>query len=256
MLWRPVLGLMICSGVGSVGLIRGLDSEIGFGPRKTLESMCTWLCGRLAVIKEPWCPAVFVWTRLEPSAAVAATCGPVRRLAVEIGFGPVSGPWPVWRLAGHGPRTAGFRRFRIDTDCVRLPDCLFWWTDSGIGPRNRIRAEENTGIDVCPTVRLIGDNRRTLVFRRFRMGAVCVRCRTACFRGLIRESDIEIGFGTRGTLESVCALLHGRPILIDEPRDSAGSGCVRAAIVCRRRRCLGLVRRLDLEIGFGSASEP
>ena len=189
--------------------------------------MCTWLCGRLAVIKEPWCPAVFVWTRLEPSAAVAATCGPVRRLAVEIGFGPVSGPWPVWRLAGLGLGTAGFRRFRIDTDCVHLPDHLFPWADSEIEHRNRIRAKENTGISVCPAARLIGDNRRTLVFRRFRMGAVCVRCRTACFRGLIRESDIEIGFDPCMAAQSAVFLIDWIPKALGFRRSRMDTDCVR-----------------------------
>ena len=125
----------------------------------------------------------------------------------------------------------------MSADCVRLPDRLFPWTDSEIEHRNRIRAGENTGIDVCPAVRLIGDNRRTLVFRRFRIGVVCDRCRTACFCGLIRESDPEIGFGTGGALESVCARLHDRPVIINEPRYSAVSGWIRVVIVCRSRRC-------------------
>ena len=216
MLWRPVLGLMIRSGVGSVGLIRGLDSEIGFGPRKTLESMCTWLCGRLAVIKEPWCPAVFVWTRLEPSAAVAATCGPVRRLAVEIGFGPVSGPWPVWRLAGHGPRTAGFRRFRIDTDCVHLPDHLFPWTDSGIGHRDRIRYEGNTGISVCLAARPADFNRRTAGFRWFRLctGGDCLSQAPLSWTGSeIGPRDwIWFGFGAVTGLAAGCSWSGNRGI--------------------------------------------
>ena len=100
----------------------------------------------------------------------------------DIGFGPASELWLVWRLAGHGMGTAGFRRFRMNADCVSLPDCLFPRTDSEIGRRYRIRSEENTGI--C---------------------------------GLARELDAEIGFGTRGTLESVCALLCDRPVIINEP---------------------------------------
>ena len=62
-------------------------------------------------------------------------------------------------------------------------------------------------------------------------------CRTACFRGPIRKSDIEIGFGTRGTLESVCALLCDRPVIINELRYSAVSRLVRVVIVCRSCRC-------------------
>lgn len=95
--------------------------------------------------------------------------GLVRRLDLEIGFGPTSGPLPVRRLAGHSPGTAGFRRFRMSADYGRLPDCLFPRTDSEIGHRNRIRAEENTGIAVCPAARLVGDDQRTAVFRCFRL---------------------------------------------------------------------------------------
>ena len=100
-----------------------------------------------------------------------ALMGLIRGLGCEIGFGSASGSCLVWRPAGHSPGIAGFRRFRIDMDCASLPDRLSPWTDSEIGHRDRIRAKENTGIDVCPTVRLIGDNQRTLVFRRFRLGA-------------------------------------------------------------------------------------
>lgn len=178
---------------------------------------------------------------------------PVRRLAVEIGFGPASELWPVWRLAGHGLGTAGFRRFRIDTDCVRcrtacfrgliresdieigfnpcmaaqsavflidripkalgfrrsrmdtdcvrLPDCLFWWTDSGIGPRNRIQYEGNTGISVCPAVRPAGHHQRTTVFHRFWMdtGGDCLP-QLPLSRGPVRRSGLEIGFGPCGML--------------------------------------------------------
>ena len=96
--------------------------------------------------------------------------GPVRRLAVGIGLGPAWEPWPVWRPADRGLGTAGFRRFRMNVDCVRLPDRLFPWIDSGIEHRDRIRAEENTGIDVCPAARLIGDNQRTAGFRCSQLG--------------------------------------------------------------------------------------
>ena len=150
---------------------------------------------------------------------MTTTCGLNRGLAVEIGFGPASGPWPVWRLAGHGMGTAGFRRFRMNADCVSLPDCLFPRTDSEIGRRYRIRSEENTGI--C---------------------------------GLARELDAEIGFGTRGTLESACACLCGWLVMISEPRYSAVSGWIWVVIVCHWCLRLGLVRRLAVEIGFGSVS--
>lgn len=122
---RPALGLMICSGVGSVGLIRGLDSEIGFGPRKTLESMCAWLCDRSIIINEPRYSAVSGCVRAAIVCLRRRRLGLIRGFGCEIGFGPASGPWPVWRLAGHGLGTAGFRRFRIDTDCASLPDHLF-----------------------------------------------------------------------------------------------------------------------------------
>ncbi len=239
---------MIRSGVGSVRLIRGLDSEIGFGPRGTLESVCAWPCGRSAVIKEPWCSAVFVWTRLEPSAAVAATYGPVRRLAVEIGFGSASGPWPVWRLAAHGPRTAGFLRFRIDTDCVRLPDHLFPWADSEIEHRNRIRAKGNTGISVCPAARLIGDNRRTLVFRRFRMGAGgdCLPW------GPPSWTSSEIG--PRDWIWSVWDVGDWRCddlYRFREPRYFAVSGLVCATSVCCWGGVRGLIRRSGVGLGIG-----
>ena len=128
---------------------------------------------------------------------MTTTCGLNRGLAVEIGFGPASELWLVWRLAGHGMGTAGFRRFRMNADCVSLPDCLFPRTDSEIGRRYRIRSEENTGI--C---------------------------------GLARELDAEIGFGTRGTLESACACLCGWLVMISEPRYSAVSGWIWVVIVC------------------------
>ena len=48
------------------------------------------------------------------------------------------------------------------------------------------------------------------------MGIASV-CRIACFRGSVRESDIEIGFGPGGTLESVYARLRDRPVIINEP---------------------------------------
>ena len=37
---------------------------------------------------------------------------------------------------------------------------------------------------------------------------IVAACRIARFRGLVRGSDAEIGFGPRGTLESVCARLR------------------------------------------------
>lgn len=122
---RPALGLMICSGVGSVGLIRGLDSEIGFGPRKTLESMCAWLCDRSITINEPRYSAVSGCVRAAIVCRRRRRLGLIRGFGCEIGFGPASGPWPVWRLAGHGLGTAVFRCFRIDADCASLPDHLF-----------------------------------------------------------------------------------------------------------------------------------
>ena len=76
-------------------------------------------------------------------------------------------------------------------------------------------------------------------------------CWIASFGGLIRESDPEIGFGPRGALESVCARLCDRPVIINEPRYSTVSGWIRVVIVCRGDHRRGLVRRLDLEIGFG-----
>ena len=98
--------------------------------------------------------------------------GLVRRLDLEIGFGPASGPWPVWRLAGHSPGTAVFRRFRMSADCGRLPDRLFPWTDPEIGHRNRIRYEGNTGISVCPAARPAGHHQRTMIFRLSWLGTV------------------------------------------------------------------------------------
>ncbi len=122
--------------------------------------------------------------------------GLVRRLDLEIGFGPASGPWPVWRLAGHSPGTAGFRRFRMSADCGRLQDRLFPWTDPEIGHRNRIRAEGNTGISVCPAVRPAGHHQRTAVFRRFQIGSGgdCLP-QLPLSRGPVRRSGLEIGFG-------------------------------------------------------------
>lgn len=46
---------------------------------------------------------------------------------------------------------------------------------------------------------------------------IVAACQTTCFRGLVRESDPEIGFGTRGTLEPVRARLRNRPVIINEP---------------------------------------
>ena len=122
--------------------------------------------------------------------------GLVRRLDLEIGFGPASGPWPVWRLAGHSPGTAVFRRFRMSADCGRLPDRLFPWTDPEIGHRNRIRYEGNTGISVCPAVRPAGHHQRTAVFRRFQIGSGgdCLP-QLPLSRGPVRRSGLEIGFG-------------------------------------------------------------
>lgn len=92
---------------------------------------------------------------------MTTTRGLVRKSDLEIGFSPAWELWLVWRLAGHGMGTAGFRRFWI--------------------------------------------------------GVVCDRCRIVCFHGPIRRSDIEIGFGPGGTLESMCALLCDRPVIINEP---------------------------------------
>ena len=78
-------------------------------------------------------------------------------------------------------------------------------------------------------------------------------CRTACFRGPIRKSNTEIGFGTRRTLESVCVRLRGWSVMINEPRHSAVSGWMRVVIVCRSDATRGPVRRSGLEIGFGPA---
>ena len=55
--------------------------------------------------------------------------------------------------------------------------------------------------------------------------------------GLVRELDADIGFGTRGALESVCALLRGWSVIINEPWYSAVSGWLRVVAVCRSGRC-------------------
>ena len=159
------------------GLIRESDAGIGFGSRGTLESMCALLHGRPILIDEPRYSAVSGCVRAAIVCRRRRRLGLTRGFGCEIGFGPISEPWPVWLLAGHGLGTAVFRCFRIDTDCVR--------------------------------------------------------CRTACFRGLIRKSDTEIGFGPRRTLGSVCARLHDRPIIINEPRYSGGVGLARVVGVCR-----------------------
>ena len=174
MLQRPVPGGWgggLFRGLALMGLIRGLDSEIGFGPRKTLESMCAWLCDRPIIINEPRYSAGSGCVRAAIVCRRRRCLGLVRRLAVEIGFGSVSWSWPVWRPAGHGLGTAGFSRFRMSANCGRLPNRPFPWTDSEIGLRNRIRYEGNTGISVCPAARPIDDNQRTAGFSRFRLGA-------------------------------------------------------------------------------------
>lgn len=102
---------------------------------------------------------------------MTTTRGLIGKSDLEIGFSPVWGPWPVWLLAGHGPGTAGFRRFRLGADCVRLPDRLFPRTDSEIEHLNRIRYEENAGISMRPAARLVGDDQRTAAFRCFWMDA-------------------------------------------------------------------------------------
>ena len=89
----------------------------------------------------------------------------------------------------------------MGADCVRLPDHLFPWADSGIEHRNRIRAEENTGISVCPAVRPAGHHQRTTVFHRFWMdtGGDCLP-QLPLSRGPVRRSGLEIGFGPCGML--------------------------------------------------------
>jgi hypothetical protein len=76
-----------------------------------------WFGGRLVIVRESLDSAVFGFIY---NAAAHGSCGPRglnRRLAVEIGFGPVSEPLPVWRLAGHGLGTAGFRHSWMSADC-------------------------------------------------------------------------------------------------------------------------------------------
>ncbi len=118
-----------------------------------------WRCDDLYRFREPRYFAVSGLMGIVPACRTACFRGLIRRLTVEIGFGPASGPWPVWRLAGHGLRTEGFSRFRMGADCVRLPDCLFSWSGSGIGCGNRIRSPR------------IGRGRRH---------AVCVDCWFRC----------------------------------------------------------------------------
>lgn len=102
---RPALGLMICSGVGSVGLIRGLDSEIGFGPRKTLESMCAWLCDRSIIINEPRYSAVSDCVRAAIVCRRRRRLGLIRGFGCEIGFwsgfGAVAGLAAGWSWSGN-----------------------------------------------------------------------------------------------------------------------------------------------------------
>ena len=50
--------------------------------------MCARLCDRSTIIKEPWYSAVFGWVRVLIVRRSDATRGLIRRLAVEIGFGP------------------------------------------------------------------------------------------------------------------------------------------------------------------------
>ena len=101
------------------GLIRRSDSEIGFGTKGTLESVCARLRDRSTIINEPQDSAVFGWVRFAAVCCGGRTCGLDRESDLEIGFSTAWELWLVWRLAGHGMGTAGFRRFRMSADCVQ-----------------------------------------------------------------------------------------------------------------------------------------
>jgi hypothetical protein len=114
-------------------------------------------------------------------------------LDIEIGFDPCMAAQSAAFLIDRIPKALGFRRFRMGADCVCLPDCLFSWIGSRIGHRDRIRAEGNTGISVCPAVRPAGHHQRTMIFRLSWLGAV---------RGYARRRPAEwtgsgIGCGNR-----------------------------------------------------------
>ena len=83
LVWEPrdfaVSGLIriasICRIACFRGLIRESNPEIGFGPRRTLESMCARLCDWSAVIKEPWYSAVSSWLRFAGACCDGRPCG-------------------------------------------------------------------------------------------------------------------------------------------------------------------------------------
>lgn len=122
------------------GPIRKSDTEIGFGPRRTLESLCALLRDWSVMIKELRYSAVSGWLWAVAVCGRGGSRGLNLESGAKIGFGPTSGPRPVWRLAGRGPGTAGFRRFRIGVCCFR--SSLRWcsWTGSEIGCRIRNRS--------------------------------------------------------------------------------------------------------------------
>ena len=109
--------------------------------------------------------------RIAVACRTACFRGLIRRLDIEIGFDPCMAAQSAAFLIDRIPKALGFRRFRMGADCVRLPDCLFPWIGSRIGRRNRIRYEGNTGISVCLAARPADFNRRTVVFRWFRLCA-------------------------------------------------------------------------------------
>ncbi len=144
------------------GPIRKSDTEIGFGPRGTLESVCALLCDRPVIINELRYSAV---SRLVRVVIVCRSCR-----------------CPVDRF--------GDQASRLDLARSRVLWLLLYWPVW-------FREPQDSAVSGL-------------------MGIASV-CRIACFRGSVRESDTEIGFGPRGTLESVCALLRDRPVIINEP---------------------------------------
>ena len=181
--------------------------------------------------------------RIVSACRTACFRGLIRESDIEIGFDPCMAAQSAVFLIDWIPKALGFRRSRMDTDCVRLPDCLFWWTDSGIGPRDRIRYEENTGISVCLAARPADFNRRTAGFRRFRMNVDCVRLPNRLFPW----TDPEIEHRNR--------IRYERNTGIDVCPTVRLIGDNRRTLVFRRSRlgtvCGRVLRRTAVRTGLG-----
>ena len=216
-----LFGVLYC---GSFGISR-LPHDCGLRPYAVPAFSVDWFgdsgarlglvrirgCGRfgcwLVLVWEPRDSDVLGWMSIVSACRIACFRGLIRESNPEIGFDPSVAAKSAVFLIDRIPKALGFRCFRLDTGVDRLSLVPSSRTEPGIGGRDWIRYVRGVvvgGVAACPSLGIRG-----IPLFPAGCGGWLVSAVTTT-RGLVRKSDLEIGFSPAWELWLVWRLAgHG-----------------------------------------------